>query len=185
MRALSFWLNLLLVIPVVAGIVFALVGFINGNNIAMGVFGVALVVLPVAGAIWLHRIASNQGRQAFESTIRQDFAASRQNWFQASGIALDRQAGRLALGDAAATRIVPLSSVTDVSYVPQRAGATYAGNGFAGIIAAISQLSAAAHNYGQAGLYVSADGRRHRLIGVGTADAAEWQALLDEARRPA
>lgn len=185
MRALSFWLNLLLVLPLVAGVIFALVGFINGHNIGMGIFGLALIVAPVAGAIWLHRVASNQGRPAFESAIRQGFAASQQKWFEASGIALDRGAGRLALGDAAATRIVPVSNVTDISYVPQRIAGGYGGNGIGALIGIIGQLAAAAHNYGQAGLYVSADGRRSRIIGVGAADAAEWQALLAEARKAA
>lgn len=180
MRILAFWSIILATFLAVGGIVLALAGFINAKNIAMGVGGIALIVVPLGAAIILWRIASQQGRPAFDAAVRAISGES--NWYEASGIALDRRAGTVILAEAKSLRTVPAGSITEITYVPQRIAAGGSTQGILAIITVFRQASAALHNFSKAGLFVAADGRRSRVIGLRPADGDRWKALLAQAK---
>ncbi len=181
MRIVAFWSIVLASLLAVAGLVFSLVGFIGGNNIGMGITGVVLIVVPLAAAIMLQRKANAEGRPAFDAALGQGFKSDLLYWKQASGIAIDKSAGLLALGEAGGTRIVPVNAVTEVSHVAPRVGAVYS-SGIMAVFAAFSQIGAAMHNFSQAGLYVAANGQRTRIIGMPEAAGNEWQSLISAAK---
>ncbi|MEO6014653.1 MAG: hypothetical protein ABIQ30_13835 [Devosia sp.] len=184
MRIVAFWSIVVAALLGATGLALALMGFIKGNNIPLGVLGVVLIVIPVGAAIWLSRSAASEGRPAFEAALANGFKVDERLWREASGIALDKTAGMLAIGDAKGTRIVPVRSITDVSYVAPRVSAA-SGTGAMAIFALFRQSSVASHNFSRAGLFVSADGQRSRIIGVPEFSGKEWQRLIAEAKAKA
>ncbi len=180
MRIVAFWAVGLAVLLAVAGLLFALVGFIGGNNIGMGVFGVLLIIVPLAGALWILGKSRQQGRPLFDAAARA-IRPDASDWYDASGIAIDKQAGVVLLGAANGARTVQATSITEVSFVPRKVPRVYS-TGIMALVGALNYISSASHNFSQAGLYVAAEGQRSRIIGLGEADAAKWQALLGEAR---
>lgn len=184
MRVLAFWATILAVLLACAGLVFALVGFINGNNIGMGVFGALLIVVPVGAAFWLTLKANAEGKPAFEAALANGFRADDRRWYQASGIAVDKTGGKVLLGEAKSLRTVRAISVSEVSYVPLRFAPAYS-TGIMAIVGVFGQIGAAMHNFSQAGLFVAADGQRTRIIGVGQGDSEKWKALIETAKASA
>lgn len=181
MRVLAFWSVMLAVLLGCIGFVFALVGFINGNNIGMGIFGTVLVVVPIAAAFWLTMRANAEGKAAFEAAIAAGFRADDRGWYEASGLAVDKAGGKVLLGEAKSVRTVPAAAVSEVSYVPLRFAPSY-GTGIMALIGVFGQIGAAMHNFSQAGLYVAAGGQRTRIIGVKQGDSEKWKALIEAAR---
>lgn len=184
MRVLAFWVIMLAVLLTVVGLIFALIGFINTANIGMAVFGILLIVVSLGGAIWLHRKASAEGRPAFDAAINSGFRADDKGWYEASGIAIDKTAGKVLLGEAKSVRTVRAASVSEISYVPLRFAPSY-GTGIMAVLGIFGQIGAAMHNFGQAGLYVAADGQRTRIIGIRQGDGEKWKALIEAAKASA
>lgn len=180
MRILAFWSIVLASLLAVVGLVLSLVGFIGGNDIGMGITGVLLIVVPVAAAIWIVRSSRSQGRPAFVAAVS-GLSADMTRWGDASGIALDPATGRVVLAEAKALRVVPATSITEVSYVLPRVAPVYT-TGIMAVFAAFAQIGAAAHNFSQAGLYVAAEGQRTRVIGIQAGEAEKWKALLANAK---
>lgn len=175
MRGLAF----LLLVLAIAGTA------LGGAGIAYSYFedqaflvpSLALLVAP--WLVWLpvQRLATAEGKAAFEAAL-QALEPETANWYDGSGLALDRNNGKLLVGSRGAVAVHAISDLTEVEFVPESAGSvSAAGMSSAGILGAILALfsigSATAGHLG-GGLFLTLGGRKWQVSGIGKDEAELW-----------
>lgn len=179
MRGLAF----LLLVLAIAGTA------LGGAGIAYSYFedqaflvpSLALLVAP--WLVWLpvQRLATAEGKAAFEAAL-QALEPETANWYDGSGLALDRNNGKLLVGSRGAVAVHAIGDLTEVEFVPESAGSvSAAGMSSAGILGAILGLfaigSATAGHLG-GGLFLTLGGRKWQVSGVDIEEARLWMAAL-------
>lgn len=180
MRAQSTWIVLIGTVLAAAGAVVAIIGFVEKNQL-LGTVATILAIGAIIGTIALYRRSGATGRAAFEQALRADFTAAQQNWFHASGLALDRSRQLLLVGTEDGAHRVPLGDISGVVYYRTQNTPAYGGNSLLALIMLPVVIGSIIHNASKAGLHVTANGRSYRIIGIQPRDAEMWQQHLARA----
>lgn len=145
---------------------------------------IALAIVP--WVIWavVNGAARNQGRKAFEAAVAGLPAADAQ-WFNGSGIALDRAGRQVLAGGRDGTVMLGLADISGLRYVPPEAGNVSAAGmsnmGVVGLLLAALSIGNATASYVGSGLHIipRAPGRKPlHVFGIGKKDAEDWIARL-------
>lgn len=175
MRGLAFLLLILAIAGTTAGLFGIAYAFFEDQ--AALVPSLALMVAP--WAIWLpvRRMATAQGKSAFEAaleTIQPDNA----NWYDGSGLALDRTNGKLLVGNRGAVAVHALGDLTEVQFVPESAGSVSATGmsnaGILGVILALFAIGSATAGHLGGGLFLTLAGRKWQVSGIARDEAELW-----------
>lgn len=175
MRGLAFLLLILAIAGTTAGLFGIAYAFFEDQ--AALVPSLALMVVP--WVIWLpvQRRSTAQGRAAFEAALH-TLEPETANWYDGSGLALDRANGKLLVGNRGAVAVHALGDLTEVEFVPESAGSvSAAGVSNAGVVGAILALfaigSATAGHLG-GGLFLTLAGRKWQVSGIARDEAELW-----------
>ncbi len=179
MRGLAFLLLVLAIAATAAGAFGLAFSFFEDQ--AFIVPSLALMVVPWALWVPVRRRATAEGKAGFEaalSTIEPETA----NWYDGSGLALDRANGKLVVGSRGQVAVHALGDLTEVEFVPESAGSVSAAGvsnaGVLGTILALFAIGSATSGHLGSGLFLTLGGRKWQVFGVDMEEAKLWMAEL-------
>lgn len=179
MRGLAF----LLLVLAIAGTA------VGGAGIAYSFFedreflvpSIALMVVPWAIWVPVRRRATAEGKAGFEAALH-SLEPETANWYDGSGLALDRANGKLAVASRREVAVHALSDLTEVEFVPESAGSVSAAGmssaGVFGAILALFAIGSATSGHLGSGLFLTLGGRKWQVFGIGMEEAGLWMAKL-------
>lgn len=158
MRALATFLLVL----AIAGTALGLAGVAYSFFVDSGFLVPSLALLVVPWVIWrpVGRLATAEGKAPFEAALQQ-LEPETANWYDGSGLALDRANGKLLVGGRRELAVYSLSELTEVQFVPESA----------------ASASAASARLG-GGLFLAFGGRTWQVSGIGQDEAELWIGAL-------
>jgi uncharacterized membrane protein YtjA (UPF0391 family) len=111
----------LLIIAIVAGTLGAGgIGYSLFGDASLFIPSLALLVVPWAIFIPVRRLATAQGKAPFQAALN-GVEPDTANWYDGSGLALDRTNGKLVIADRGDVAVHAVNDLTDVEYVPESA----------------------------------------------------------------
>ena len=179
-RGLAFLLLVLAIAGTAAGVVRPGLFVLRGSGLprpqpcahgrAMGALG--------AGAPPGHGRRQGSVRSRAASSIEPETA----NWYDGSGLALDRANGKLLVGSRGEVAVHALGDLTEVEFVPESAGSVSAAGvsnaGVLGAILALFAIGSATSGHLGSGLFLTLGGRKWQVFGVDMEEAKLWMAEL-------
>lgn len=126
---------------------------------------IALIVVPWALWLPLRRWATGEGKAPFERAL-ETIEPETANWYDGSGLALDRANGKLLVGGRGEVAVHAVTNLTDIHFVPESAAPLFGGG--------------TASNPGS-GLYLTLGGRKWHVSGIGSEEAGLWIYKLRQA----
>lgn len=185
MRALELWTLVLAIAATMAAVALLAYALVENDPILISP-AFALGLVPWIGWALVRNRMVNAGRKGFDAALAADFAGAEAQWFKGSGLALDRAAGRLLVGDRDGLTVLRLAEIASLRYVPHDAGtvgAAGAGNmGIVGLILALFAIGAATAGHVGSGLFIMPAGRKSlQVFGISKKDAEAWMAKLTAA----
>lgn len=139
----------------------------------------SLALLVVPWAIWLpvQRRSTAEGKAAFERALH-TLEPETANWYDGSGLAMDRAHGKLLVGSRGAVAVHALGDLTEVEFVPESAGSVSAAGmsnaGVVGVILALFAIGSATAGHLGGGLFLTLAGRKWQVAGIGKDEAELW-----------
>ncbi len=143
----------------------------------------SLALLVAPWLVWLpvQRLATAEGKAAFEAALR-SIEPETANWYDGSGLALDRANGKLLVGSRGEVAVHPLGDLAEVEFVPESAGSVSAAGvsnaGVLGVILALFAVGSATAGHLGGGLFLTLGGRKWQVSGVDIEEARLWMAAL-------
>ncbi len=179
MRGLAFLLLVLAIASTAAGAFGLAFSFFEDQ--AFIVPSLALMVVPWALWVPVRRRATAEGRAQFEAAL-QAIEPETANWYDGSGLALDRAHGKLVVGSRGQVAVHALGDLTEVEFVPESAGSVSAAGvsnaGVLGAILALFAIGSATSGHLGSGLFLTFGGRKWQVFGVDMEEAKLWMAEL-------
>lgn len=179
MRGLAFLLLVLAIASTAAGAFGLAFSFFEDQ--AFIVPSLALMVVPWALWVPVRRRATAEGRAQFEAALSA-IEPETANWYDGSGLALDRANGKLVVGSRGQVAVHALGDLTEVEFVPESAGSVSAAGvsnaGVLGAILALFAIGSATSGHLGSGLFLTLGGRKWQVFGVDMEEAKLWMAEL-------
>ena len=179
MRGLAFLLLVLAIASTAAGAFGLAFSFFEDQ--AFIVPSLALMVVPWALWVPVRRRATAEGKAQFEAAL-QAIEPETANWYDGSGLALDRANGKLVVGSRGQVAVHALGDLTEVEFVPESAGSVSAAGvsnaGVLGAILALFAIGSATSGHLGSGLFLTLGGRKWQVFGVDMEEAKLWIAAL-------
>lgn len=181
MRGLAF----LLLVLAIAGTA------VGGAGIAFSFFedreflvpSIALMVVPWALWVPVRRRATAEGKAGFEAALH-SLEPETANWYDGSGLALDRANGKLAVASRREVGVFSVGELTEVEFVPESAGSVSAAGmsstGVLGVILALFAIGSATSGHLGSGLFLTLGSRKWQVFGIGKEEAGLWMAKLKQ-----
>ncbi|WP_417310897.1 hypothetical protein [Devosia sp.] len=182
MRVLSFLLLIAAIACTVAGGVAVVFGLVESEQ-GILVPGVLVMVMPWLAYLAARRSAKGAGRRGFEAALADGFTPDHQAWFNGSGLAIDKSAGRVLLADTKGAAVYPLADLEKLRFVPEQVGAVVPGAGISilSFLLTIFAFFSATAGHLRAGLFITTTGegaRTWHMYGIGKRHARAWIAHL-------
>jgi hypothetical protein len=178
-RGLAFLLLVLAIASTAAGAFGLAFSFFEDQ--AFLVPSLALMVVPWALWVPVRRRATAEGRAQFEAALSA-IEPETANWYDGSGLALDRANGKLVVGSRGQVAVHALGDLTEVEFVPESAGSVSAAGvsnaGVLGAILALFAIGSATSGHLGSGLFLTLGGRKWQVFGVDMEEAKLWIAEL-------
>jgi len=179
-RGLALFLLVLAIAATAVGAAGIAYSFFENTNLLVP--SIALMVVPWAIWVPIRRLVTAQGKGPFEAAL-DTIEPQAANWYDGSGLALDRTNGKLLVGSRGEVAVHSIVELTEVEFVPEGAASVAAGglSGTSlGAILALFAIGSATSAHVASGLYLTLGGRRWHVFGIGSEEAGLW---MDELRK--
>ncbi len=184
-------MKVLSIICMAVGIPLSIVGLLVfaislGNPRGEATLGLVMALAPWGLAYIFWKMAGTKGREAFDQLIKQNLKPDLTDWFDASGIAMDIKARKIAVASKNACKIYDFDDIRGFRSSFQSGGQVQA-FGNVGVNAnmqmAAANIGTGLRNYSQSGLFVrvrDVDHPEWQIQGIDAKHAARWMEIFEQ-----
>lgn len=140
------------------------IGFGFFEDLSLLVPSIALMVVPWAIWVPVRRRATAEGRAPFQAALN-TIEPETANWYDGSGMALDRTHGKLLVGSRGDVAVHAVGDLTDVEFVPESA-------------APLFSIGREGSGHPGSGLFLTLGGRQWHVSGIDSEEAGLWMEAL-------